>query len=162
MSQPMDIPSVPWILRPQNHRKLRLTWAVAGSVVGTAIFGVAEGLLDHHMPLSLGAIGGLFIGIVEAQLIVRRLNEAFLDRYPAHSPSLQFGFDGLDSFPSGSYVLARRYLNAVFWAALVTALGMAHLLGAIVVPSLGLAAVATGCAVLAGALLNAVPEPNSS
>ena len=128
---------------------------------GRCNFGIAEGLLDHHMPVSLGTVGGLVIGAIEAQLIVRRVNEAFLDRYPAYPPSLQFGFDGLDGFPSGSYVLARRYLRAVVVAALVTALGMALLLGAIVVPSLGLAAVATGCAVLAGALLNAVPGPNS-
>jgi hypothetical protein len=94
--------------------------------------------------------------------VVRRVNEAFRERYPAHPLSLQFGFDGLDGLPSEGYALARRYLHAVVWAALVTALGMALLLGAIVVPSLGLAAVATGCAVIAGILLNGLPEPNSS
>ena len=126
---------------------------MGGSVLGTAIIGVAEVLLDNQIPLSVGALAGLLIGAVEGHLIIRRINEGFHETSPAQQPCLRSSRVDLDRFRSAHDTMARRYSRAVFWAALVTALGMTLLVGAILVPSLGLAVAATGCALIAGALL---------
>lgn len=86
MTQQTQLASVPWILRPRNRRTLRVAWTLGGAVVGLALMGVAEALLHRHIPVSLGAIGGLIVGSVEGHLITRKIDNGFDVKHPSTSP----------------------------------------------------------------------------
>jgi hypothetical protein len=116
-----------------NAMRMWLAWTLGGGVVGAALFAIAEALLVGHFPVGVGVVlGGIIIGAVLGKLITRTQSAETMA--PTQGAAFARGLTWI-------------------WSAPATAMAMAFLIGAILVPSLGLALLATVCALAAGALL---------
>jgi hypothetical protein len=146
-------------ISPQRSWRLWLAWTIAGGLLGITMFGVAEALLHRHLPIPVGALGGLLVGGIEGYVITRNLGQADNPtKRPRKAALGRWSRVELD-LPSAppanprTQRLARSCWSRLVGCGLATVAGMALLLAALLAPSLGLALAATVLALIAGGLL---------